>query len=178
MLNLCRYMYLSDVPLLLCCELFSWITNKLVEKTLLLPLKLNTGVSHVQQRKKSSLRAKTEGVFLIVTNTNNSGLIFQKQTECITFSIPRAFFFQRFNLKMIFISLIKVKKNKLIFRAVRSSYYMYLKQTVISEVLKSLYPLMRYPLMEINCISIGRKIKHTSAACHLTQTPRLNSDQK
>lgn len=37
---------------------------------------------------------------------------------------------------------------------------------------------MRYPLMEINCISIGRKIKHTSAACHLTQTSRLNSDQK
>lgn len=140
MLNLCRYMYLSDVPLLLCCELFSWITNKLVEKTLLLPLKLNTGVSHVQQRKKSSLRAKTEGVFLIVTNTNNSGLIFQKQTECITFSIPRAFFFQRFNLKMIFISLIKViKKNKLIFRALHvfetNSNFRSIEITVSSDAL-------------------------------------------
>lgn len=141
---------LSDVPLLLCCEPCSWITSKLVEKHAVVTSEIKYRcVSNVcTTTKRSSLRAKTVGFFLIVINTNNSTccLIFQKQTKCITFSIPRAFFFFcRFNLNVISISLIKVKKTnnqktKLIFRAVGSLYY--LIQTVIFKVLKSLYHLM------------------------------------
>lgn len=128
----------------------------------MLPLKLNTGVSQMYNNEKVFIASKDRRVFfLIVTNTNNSGLIFQKQTECITFSILRAFFF-RFNLKMIFISLIKVKKKQTNFQSSEivvlhvfetNSNFRSIEITVSSDALS---------LDGDNCISIGRKIKHTS----------------